>query len=96
MPQDLINLCKSYLDFVEIIYYEKEWNKFPQDDRICFIAVDNNWLDLLKWSIVDNNMHYDKWLCAHAAGKCKIEILKWLRENKCKCDGVFHLIEKLI
>ena len=85
LPKDLNNICCSYLTNEEYIYVNNEWNKFNKD-YICDIAVQNGWLDLLKWAKQDG-CELDSYVCTGAAWSGHLEILKWARQNGCEWNS---------
>ena len=86
LPKDISNICLSYFDNDEKIYYEKKWDKFNKYS-IFTTAVINGWFDLLIWAR-QNNYDYDfnTYACAYAALNNHLEILKWLVQNGCPWD----------
>lgn len=81
LPKDIFNLFTSYLSEDEINYNSGEWHKFKKD-RLCTIAAQNEWLDLLKWAH-SKNLEQNSDTCIGAAEYVDIEILKYLHENNC-------------
>lgn len=82
LPNDLNKICTSYLNSIEQIYYNNEWDNFPHDS-ICTVAGENGWLDLLNYG--HNYKRFPTWdssACDMAAKNGHINILKWLRENE--------------
>ena len=83
LPKDLNNICCSYLTNNECIYVNKEWKKFNKN-KICNIAAENGWLDLLKWArhsslTFGNGCEWNSNVCSNAAENGHLEVLKWAR-----------------
>ena len=79
LPKDLNNICCSYLTNDECIYVNKEWEKFNKN-KICIIAAENGWLDLLKWGR-QNGCEWNTQICSRAAQNgnlAKMGKTKWL------------------
>ena len=49
LPKDINNLCLSYLSKDEQLYISKKWEEYDKD-YVCFVAIQNDWLDLLIWA----------------------------------------------
>lgn len=80
IPKDLSNICTSYLNHNDIIYYLGDWTKFDKHD-ICTISGQNGWIDVLEWG--HNNKHYATdlhcfWLIIGTAEYGHLEMLKYL------------------
>lgn len=86
--KDIENICFSYLEEREQIYYKKEWNKLDKSEA-CNLAACKGWLDLLIWAIKTEN-GYDfigRPICIYAAMNGHLHILKWFTENGGNLDG---------
>src|SRR5947207_2863187 len=87
IPKDVANICTSYLSENEIIYMENNWNKFSKND-LCKIAVENGWLDLLEWGLL-NGCKPNYLTDIYATKNGQLNILKWLYKNGyCIIDSI--------
>jgi len=75
-------LVYSSLTKDEQLYYEKKWNKFNKI-KICDIAAENGWLDLLKWAR-EKNYKWNNSLLGSAAKNGHLKVLKWALQNGCQ------------
>ena len=89
----LTKLCFSYLFEFERKYYQKKWDEIYKN-KVCFIAADNGWLDLLKWARSKNHP-WESNVYVKAGTKRQIEMLKWVIENNCPCDQHAYYIVRL-
>ena len=85
LPKDLNNICCSYLTGDECIYVNNEWKKF-NENKVCNIAAENGWLDLLIWA-KQNGYEWDSYVCCIAAYNGHLEVLKWARLKGCDWDS---------
>ena len=53
--------------------------------NICIFAVENGYLEILKWSR-DRKCVWINWICTCAAKNGHLEIIKWAREHGCPWD----------
>lgn len=79
--RDLNNICMSYLEPDEQIYYNNEWDKFSTND-ICNIAAKNNWLDVLEHVKLKNECFWSERTYEFAASNGNLDVLKWLYKNE--------------
>lgn len=77
--KDLSNICESYLLEDEQIYYKNEWNNFDKN-KVCDIAAENGWLDLLMWA-QNNEYPHDCRTFLLASEHGHLSILKWSFDN---------------
>lgn len=72
--------------FVEVLNYAYE-NGCPEHWYECEFAAEGGHREVLEWSQQGDRKHKFKWsywTCAVAAGAGQLELLQWLRANKCR------------
>lgn len=72
--------------FVEVLKYAYE-NKCPAHEYACEFAAEGGHREVIEWSQQEGRKYKFKlsyWTCAVAAGAGQLELLQWLRANKCK------------
>ena len=78
LPNDLVNICVSYLDKYNTIYIRENLKLF-QKSSVCIIASQNGWLDLLKWaSVYYGEIHGKKHINSFAINNNHLNIIKWM------------------
>lgn len=82
LPNDLSNVCLSYLTNDEMMYYENKWDEINKN-KLSEIAATNGWLDLLIWAKKKYIIFSD--ICSLAASNGHLEVIKWAIENRNKC-----------
>lgn len=83
LPNDISNLCDSYLSCDQRIYIREMWHKFENKNRKhIYIAASNGWIDLLEWIYKQNQLKNDiDDVYERAAKNGHIEVIKWIRNN---------------
>src|SRR2546428_294128 len=80
------NVITPYLSENEFLYYTNNWDNYKENE-VLIIAIENGWLDLLKWALQKYNYScdlYGEHLTLSAAEYNQFEILKWLHEHNYK------------
>src|SRR5437868_13160609 len=87
LPKDIENVCFSYLDANENIYYKNEWNKFNENET-SNIAAKYGWIDLLEWSIINDCRWQKPYILNNAAQYGHYIIFEWFENNNFEVNYV--------
>lgn len=85
IPIDSLNfLILSFLTHKDKMYVTRNWNNFKRR-RVCKIAADLGYLDLLQWAR-SLNYEWNSSTTTNATIKGHLELLIWAISNGCPCN----------